>query len=935
MKTVQKICWLFLLSICGSWIISHEASATVSKSVKSESELKAALTTSMGSETELQITVTQSFTISGRVDIAKGSAISVVIRSSTGNNYTLTKASSLTSSPMFYITGKNDIEFRNIDLKGHANAIAPMIMDGNTGHIIKINNSDIYGNQAPLNTSVTSGGSSSYYVGGGISVQGTLQITGTSAIYNCRAAHAGGGVRLFGSNSKLEISGTASIRNNVSFCTRDSIEGGRGGNVHIESGTMVMSGSSTVHDGTSMTYKSGTTIVGNGCGGNIYSTGGTVTLSDNAKVYNGQAFHGGGIYLTSKSALTFSTSTSGSLYSNQCNQEGVDGEGSAMFVNTGSTVNLISGNITGNGGSGGKSSIYIQNSVCNLKGLSVYNNSARECYGFKIRATDSTYTTSFTMTSGSIKSPASATAAVETAPSAGLTLANGGAIPTANLNGGELVGCTNASTPSGIPLIRIGENCRMTASSGAILYHYNAKDVAQIQNYGTSTIAYNINVGTANYPYSTWQNSNSVYNGTSGTITINSTNIKGTIINHGSMTIPKCIVESNKNVNVNNVDMRCPLYNGSNGTITMSNSLIGNTVDDRGVTNHGKIVSTQSGYLGKVSGFLSSTGRFEGTSCTFTAEDTALQSSGTLLLSSCTVKANNTYGILNEASGTVSFYGNGTIQSPHNSLLNKGTSDIYGSATLTSKNNHGIYNSGTLKVRDSATVTGNPSGSTYYSIRNDGTYTQSGGLLTTGLINQKNATMTSGEIKRSSGTNTITMTQTADSTFTMTGGTVSNSTGSNYGIEQSIGTVSISGNAIVDQIKKSGSVSSLILGGNCEIGLIKLVNNPSQNVIEIESKLTNVKCIKIEPPSYARDVVVVKTDYANSFPDTENYVKSKFVLKDSIYSYGLPYYLTAIKGTNSINYNKIAKDRIFQIRWYRDVDTTYKRDNVSTRRISN
>ena len=131
--------------------------------------------------------------------------------------------------------------------------------------------------------------------GGGVyaRVEGSVfNMSGTSAIHDCRCSDSGGGVRAYGT---FQMSGHAVIRN----CTAESeTEYIYGGGVYVNSSSFVMSGEAKIEDCQAISNSSKSSN-----GGGVYLTNNTtLTLSGNAVIQNctaansvnsGEAYGGG------------------------------------------------------------------------------------------------------------------------------------------------------------------------------------------------------------------------------------------------------------------------------------------------------------------------------------------------------------------------------------------------------------------------------------------------------------------------------------------------------------------------------------------------------------------------------------------------------------------------------------------------------------------
>ena len=224
--------------------------------------------------------------------------------------------------------------------------------------------------------------------GGGVYIEnGTFRMSYSANIGN-NTAYYGGGVFMKGSSSRFEMSGNTEISQNLAknmsgdMPGGTSLHAGRGGGVHIDNGTFVMSGSATiswnnaedngggvyVHYQGNFTMNNGNindnTARGNG-GGVLIADFSTFTMTSGEISNNTVTMgNGGGVYLLSSSKFTM---TGGEISNNTAGS----GNGGGVDVRIYCVFTMSGGTITGNAAEGAESSTLPQGVRGNGGGVGV------------------------------------------------------------------------------------------------------------------------------------------------------------------------------------------------------------------------------------------------------------------------------------------------------------------------------------------------------------------------------------------------------------------------------------------------------------------------------------------------------------------------------------------------------------------------------------
>ena len=187
---------------------------------------------------------------------------------------------------------------------GNSNAVANIY--GNTvinGGNIGTNGAAIYNNAGETNIygNATINGGTAGSHGGAIYNTGTLKVYGNAVVTGGEATKDGG-------NIYVSASGILQVYDNavVSDGTAQ-----RGGNIYNGGGTVSISGSAKIKDGTA--YNAESYSGGQGGGGNIYSTtSGTFSIGEGVEISGGEASgNGGNIYNNATMTITGATVTGG------------------------------------------------------------------------------------------------------------------------------------------------------------------------------------------------------------------------------------------------------------------------------------------------------------------------------------------------------------------------------------------------------------------------------------------------------------------------------------------------------------------------------------------------------------------------------------------------------------------------------------------------
>ncbi len=420
-------------------------------------------------------------------------------------------------------------------------------------------------------------------------------------------------------------------------------------------------------------------------GGGIYvASGGELTI-ENTTIKNCDAAHGGAIYLAGSCTITLNSVT---IQNNV-----VSGNGGALWVGNGVTVNHTGGTISGNkaeDGIGGAVAI-ARPGTYNLKGGTLSGNIAKQggaigCYA----SNDVPGNSKFTMTSGTISG--------NEAKTVGSTTGQGGAL---------YIRCGAEHSISG------GTITGNKAPQGAGIYVYNSTSY-------TSTVAGKITIsGSANI----YKNGNSstthgggIYVGSGGTLAVSGGTIGGTSVsshaNEANAGGGICVAGGSATVTGGKISANKAFNNGggieiSSGTVTISG---------------GELKTNNANYGGAVHSTASCTLNISGGAI---SGNTVTNSGGAIAAGGGTV---NISGNANINANTATSRGGG-IYMNSSTVLNF-TGGAIGGTSITSHangaaNGGGIYmeDSSTLKMSGSAKITCNKA---------TGTSAKGGGLYVTG-----------------------------------------------------------------------------------------------------------------------------------------------------------------------------------------------------------
>ena len=294
--------------------------------------------------------------------------------------------------------------------------------------------------------------------------------------------------------------------------------------------------------------------------------------------------------------------------------------------------------------------------------------------------------------------------------------------------------------------------------------------------------------------------------------------------------------------------------NWNNGAITTGENLVINlttaaTVDDQSFTigtltlsNAGDSVTVNPGLALTVGGNIANNGTINlgtGTSGTelVLAGNVTLSGTGTVTLSNSA--SNVIFGStgLDQLTNQETIQGAGSIGSGQMALVNSGTIDGNQSTALTIDVNNGLTNTGTLEATSSGTLI----------ISNTGTVNNTGGkiLANTGMVELNNSNVNGGTVtltgastlQLNSGvlvgeslTNSATGTIEAQSGTSVLGGTINNSAGGLFEINNGA-VLDLQGGTYAQlgkvQLNSTGSFSELVLQGNVTLsgGSVTLSNN--------------------------------------------------------------------------------------------------------------